>query len=546
MGGTRRTYVALAAVVLTATTVLSACGDTTPKESQPAKPARIERLRLAGGDFGYPSAFGYARGPGRIQAGYMFDTLLWEDSTGKPIPWLASAWQHSDDGLEWRFTLREGVRWHDGQPFTPEDAVFSFEYITSGPGATSGNAPTVNLESVRSEGNVLVLRLNQASAVFEESVAMSAFMIPKHIWGEVADPARFRDPRAFIGTGPYKMSSLDEAAGAYAYDANEDHFLGPPHVKRLEFVPAPNELLSLQRGDIDAAELSEEPVPPEQLRAFEADPRFGKLEGPGDWNLALHFNLAKGFPYSSKEFRQAVAYAIDRQDMVHRLLFDRGAPTPTGGLAADHEVAASGLPTYARDVARARAMLDAIGIRDTDGDGFREIEGRKFTQELQASNRFTPQSPELVKEYLRDIGIDVEVRILDRASADDNAATGNYTMALVGYGGLGSDGDALRNRFSSQVRSRSFSRAQGYVNPTFDDIAARQLVTPDPDERVRLLQQMQRIVADDLPILPLYSPNRMLFFVKSVSDTWYYTPGCSACRGTRNKHLYVTGKTTGL
>ena len=95
-------------------------------------------------------------------------------------------------------------------------------------------------------------------------------------------------------------------------------------MKRLELVPAPDELLGLQRGEIDAGELLEEPAPEEQLKAFESNPSFTKLEGPCDWMLALHFNLSKGFPYDRKEFRQAVAYALDRKDMV-------GPPPPGPG-----------------------------------------------------------------------------------------------------------------------------------------------------------------------------------------------------------------------
>ena len=98
------------------------------------RPPKVDRLRLAGGDFGYPSPFAYVRGPGIIQASYLFDTLLWPDSTGKPIPWLASKREHSADGKEWRFTLREGIKWHDGRPLTADDVVFSFNYLSREPG----------------------------------------------------------------------------------------------------------------------------------------------------------------------------------------------------------------------------------------------------------------------------------------------------------------------------------------------------------------------------------------------------------------------------
>lgn len=102
-------------------------------------------------------------------------------------------------------------------------------------------------------------------------------------------------------------------------------------------------------------------------------------------------------------------------------------------------------------------------------------------------------------------------------------------MALVGYGGIMTDPDHLRTRFSSQVRSRSFNRAQGYANPRFEELAAKQLVTLDADERERMVKDMQRIVAEDVPVLPLSVPRRVAFFTEGEFDAWYATPGCSPC-----------------
>lgn len=557
MSGTKKkaSWVRRTAVLMAAAVLLAGCSSDGDKSEstggqttggQTTRPESVERLRLAGGDFGYPTPFAYVRGPGMIQTGYLFDTLLWEDSTGKPGPWLAREWSQSPDGLEWRFTIRDNVKWHDGQPLTAEDVKFSFEYITTGAGASG--ASRVDLKEVVAESPTsVVIRLNTPSAVFEESVAMRVFIIPKHVWSSVTDPTKYRDPKATMGSGPYRLQSADEAAGSYLYTANEQYFLGVPHVRRLEFVPAPDELLGLQRGEIDAAELSEDPAPEEQLKAFESDPKFGKLEGSGDWNLALNFNLSKGFPYDEKRFRHAVAYAINRKDMVDRLLLGRGEPASVAGLAPNHEMLAPGLPTYERDVAKARALLDELGMKDTNGDGLRELpDGGKFVQELQSSSRFTPKSPELIKEYLREVGIDVNVQVLDRAAADENAGKGNYTMTLVGYGGIAGDADGLRGRYAPSRNSTSFSRAIGYTNPAFTQAANKQLTALNEAERKDLVYQMQRIVAEDLPILPLYVPKRVAFYAKQVFDNWYYTPGCSPCRGTRNKHMYVTGKKTGL
>lgn len=71
-------------------------------------------LRLPGGDSGFPSPFAYMRGPGYIQASLIYDTLVWKDSTGELLPWLAESWEESDDNRSYTFKLRDGITWHDG------------------------------------------------------------------------------------------------------------------------------------------------------------------------------------------------------------------------------------------------------------------------------------------------------------------------------------------------------------------------------------------------------------------------------------------------
>ncbi len=536
--------------------VLAACGSDDDaarpgQQGQPARPASIERLRLAGGEWGYPSPFAYVRGPGLVNVNFLFDTLLWKDSTGEAIPWLASQYQRSPDGLEWRFALRENVRWHDGRPLTADDVVFTFEYMTKGAGATApGIFGRIDLKEVVAEGpNSVVIRLNQPQAGFEVNVAGRIPIIPRHVWAEVTDPARLRDPKAVMGSGPYKLQSLDEATGNYLFVANESYFMGVPYVRRLEFVAVNDSLVALQRGELDAGgPESEEGMPEGALKPFQ-NPRFDMLNAPGEWNRALHFNLTKGFPYDNKQFRQAIAYALDRKDLVARILLGRGEPGSLGGLAPSHEFAAPNLPAYERDVARARSLLDGIGLRDANGDGVRDLpDGQPFRPELQTSARFSPKTAELMKEYLREVGIDATIRSFDTTAADDNAAKGNYEMALIGYGGMGGEPDTLRTRYSSQVRSASFNRVHGYRNPAFEELATKQLTLVNKDERKRVIQDMQRLLAEDVPTIPLYLPTRTHIYVKNGFDAWYYTPGgvFGGYPGTLNKHAFVTGKKVGF
>lgn len=557
MGRRRKSLKALAFTLLLV--LLAACsggdGDSAKEGERAAgQPAAAERLRLRGGQFGYPSPFAYSRGPGLVYAGYLFDTLLWKDSSGAMTPWLAREWQTSPDGTEWRFTLRDEAKWQDGRQLTAEDVVFTFDYLTKGPGRQTGVIHTQGLdvikETVAEAPNRVLIRLNRPFAPFGETIAGRALITPKHVWSGVTEPAKLRGEKAVMGSGPYRLESVDEATGRYLFTANDAYFLGAPRVRRLELSPTPDAVATLLRGEVDAgAFFLEEQGPPEQaLAPFRDESRFGRIEAPGEWNRALHFNMSRGFPYNDKRFRQAMAYAIDRKDLVGRILLGKGEPGSLGILAPSHPMAAKDLPAYARDVARAKTLLDEAGLRDANGDGTRDLPGgQPFAPGLLTSSQFSPKTAELVMEYLREVGIQVKITSLDGASADAATTRGNYDLALIGYGAMGGDPDTpLRIRLSARVPAKSFFSTFGYDNAQFEDLAARQAATLDPARRKETVQQIQRIVAEDVPMIPLYLPTRLLIFDKRSFDAWYFTPGgvWGAYPGPENKQAFVTGTKT--
>jgi ABC-type oligopeptide transport system substrate-binding subunit len=114
--------------------------------------------------------------------------------------------------------------------------------------------------------------------------------------------------------------------------------------------------------------------------------------------------------------------------------------------------------------------------------------------------------------------------------------------------GMGGDPDSLRTRLASNIQANSFTRIRGYNNPAFDEAANRQLLATTDADRKAAVQEMQRIVADDVPLISLYVPNRVQVFNKSLFDAWYYTPGgvFGGYPGVLNKHVFVTGKQSGF
>jgi hypothetical protein len=155
---------------------------------------------------------------------------------------------------------------------------------------------------------------------------------------------------------------------------------------------------------------------------------------------------------------------------------------------------------YEHDVDRANELLDELGLVDADGDGMRDLpDGSPFRPELLDSNRFSAKTPELMKEHLREVGIDLQLNILEQAAADEAAVQANYPMALVGFGGIMGDPDTLRTRYASDAPGGSFNRTHGYSNPEVDRLAKEQLVAVDRGERMALVAQMQQIIAEDCP-----------------------------------------------
>ncbi|NWG16856.1 MAG: hypothetical protein HXY41_09495 [Chloroflexi bacterium] len=498
----------------------------------------VDVLRLPGGGYwGHPSPFGFNRGPGYMHASLVFDTLVWRDESGQTIPWLATAWSLSDDQLTWTFTLREGVRWQDGQPFTADDVVFSIQYYLDHPGTAWFMAQVDQIASVASASdNQVAITLKRPFAPFLQTTAESLLIFPRHIWQGVDDPRAYVEPDAFIGSGAYRMVEYSEAEGTYLFEANPDFFLGEPYVRRIEFVPTSDNILALLNGDVAAFDQFGG-VTDEMLAPFQSAP-YQVRTAPGEWGMFLFFNLEADTPLRDVRVRQAIAHAVDRGALRERILFNFGDVGSMGFLPPANPFYNPDVADYAYDLDRARALLAEAGYDGTP------IKLSYSTDWIMAS----PRVVEIVESGLSEIGISLEHVVMDQAAIDAAAVEGNYEIGIFGFGGLGGDPDQLRRGFATDSPTRGFSRALGYSNPDFDALANAQISLTDPAERRDAIYKMQDILAQDLPVLPLYYTARVVVFNAEVFDNWYYTPGGwgGGIPMPYNKHQFITGLPTGL
>ncbi len=519
-------------------------GDAPSDGATPRRPT----LRLPGGDAGFPSPFAYRRGGGYIQATHIYDTLVWKDSTGELLPWLAESWEESDDGLTYTFTLRPDIRWHDGEPLTAEDVAFTFDYFRSqtiSPQVIIQPLPEIE-EVVAADERTVEFRLATTLAPFFQFGGVgSVLIVPRHVWSSIGNAGMTSDPAVLVGSGPYRLESYSQGEGSYLYSAYDEYFLGTPFVERLEYRPVGDELTGLSAGELDVASASG--VIPAVLAPFRDNPALAVIDAPpGNSGSGLFWNLARGGALADVRFRHACARAIDRDDLVERLYGGNGEPGNPGWIPEANPFHED-VEQYPFDLDAANRLLDEAGYT-RQGDGVRQgPDGRPLRFTLLVTSPVSPVT-DLVVGALREVGVELTPEALDTPTFNQRVIAGDTEMSIIGFGGMNTDHapDYLLQVYSSNTRTTQ--HAQGYVNPEVDRLCALQQTQLDVSERMQSTARIQELIAEDLPILPLVYPASFGIFNKGVFNEWYYTEGGvgSTVPAIDNKHVFVTGRKAGL
>ncbi|MBN1103209.1 MAG: peptide-binding protein, partial [Deltaproteobacteria bacterium] len=220
--------------------------------------AQVKEVRIADskGDWGYPNPYRhYPRGPGYVRMSWVFDTLVWKDQRGY-IPALAQAWSYDPRALAFTFKINPKAKWHDGEPLTAQDVVFTLEYFKKYP------YPWITVDSVArtvaADTHTVTVYLSKPYSPFLSDIGGTMPILPKHIWEGVGNPKAFEDPKAFIGSGPYVFRDFNKAQGTYLYEAFADYYQGKPRADRLIYMRSGKPLVSLTGGEVDLAGIQPE------------------------------------------------------------------------------------------------------------------------------------------------------------------------------------------------------------------------------------------------------------------------------------------------
>ena len=541
----RRTF--LKGVAATAGAVM--LGGCNPSPPAPSGRLRVEEWTA----LGFPSPFTYTAGPGYWRMSLLFDTLTWPDSTGRQLPWLASSYEQSEDGLVYTLDLRD-VSWDDGAPLTSRDVVFTHRYYTTQTFTPLLiGIPRKDVEVIATGDRSVEFRLSRPDATFLQQTLGTMPIVPEHIWSKISDPMSVNDPKLLVGTGAYTLVSRDEAQGNELYEAKDRYFLGSPFVKRIEMLPAEDTLAALRIGQLDAASSEAQGVRNELLAPFRENPAYGVISREAGFAFPLFFNMSRGGALADLRFRRACLHAIDRGDIVERLLTGNGQLGSQGWLPPSHPYYDGGVRAYPFDRVEAERLLDESGYRRRGASGSRtNPDGSPLRYTLFIPDLVPIALAELVVASLGAVGLDIDLQRIDLVRVFGVKLAASYDLLITSYpgpSGIGPSGDPdiLRGVYHSKPPN-PLHKATGYANPEVDRLLDAQLSTTDVDDRKRMIGQVQRIVAEDLPAAMLYYTTFFHAFRKSVFDQWYYTPDGfgPGIPDVFNKHPYITGRREGL
>ncbi|HEY4543040.1 MAG TPA: ABC transporter substrate-binding protein [Tissierellaceae bacterium] len=460
-------------------------------------------IRVSGSDSGFPNPYVFQslRSIG-FNNKLIFDTLLEKDEE-KIIPWIAEDYKISDDGLVYTFTIRENLKWHDGEELTAEDVKFSIDKYLEVPPAKDrlriDDKPFIT--DVTVDGRDVIITVDVANVKVLDAVGFVE-ILPKHIWEDVEDPTTFDTKESAIGSGPYKLVEYNSEVGSYAYEAFEDYWKEVP-IKRYYQIPVSDDTLAFENGEIDLLRVSGDLV-----ERYENDPEYKVITSPAFTGNKLLLNMEKREELLDKDLRKALYYGINREEMVEKIYRGSAKLASAGYLSVDHVMYNDNVVKYEYNPEKAKELLN----------------GKTYEFDLVTSDRQGDiKMAELMKLQLEEIGINLNIRSMDGKSRDNASKIGDFDLLITGAGGWGQDPDMLRTQYSSKIdKTGVHGIARGYQNDLIDELAEKQLYETNPEKRKEIIFELQEVISEEIPILPLVNNQMQYAFKPAKYDGWAF------------------------
>ncbi|WP_041362161.1 peptide-binding protein [Methylovorus sp. MP688] len=437
-------------------------------------------------------------------ASNIFNSLLKYDKNLELQGELAQSWSVSPDQKTITFKLKPGLKWADGKPLTSADVLFTWKLVTDDNTRTPYGSDYKLV--IRAETpDAATFRVSYANPYAPALDSWAGLQIlPEHLLkGQDINTTSFRFKP--VGSHYYKLEEW-KPGERISLVRNPNSTQGPPRIDRLvsRFIPDPAaQFLELLADNIDSMTLN--PIQYSRIVPSREDlkQKLALYKELGNNYTYLGFNL-KHKPFDDIRVRQAINYAIDKQELIDGVLLGMGEPVSSPYKPGTRWTNPD-LSPYPYDPNKAIALMKAAGYTGRDKEGYLLRDGKRLSFDILTNqNKQREMSAVLVQRRLKEIGIDANIRVMEWASFIGRfIKTGDFDVVLLGWG-LSLDPDQYSIWHSSQQAPGQFNFI-GYNNPRVDKLLEQGRLELNPDKRMKIYHEFASILLADSPIVYLYA-----------------------------------------
>jgi peptide/nickel transport system substrate-binding protein len=434
--------------------------------------------------------------------GVIFDALVRKDEHFNLQPWLATSWEQPD-ALTWVFHLRDGVLFQDGRALTADDVAYTIESLIDGTLVTAKGGSFASVAKAEAKDRLtVVIHMKRPDAGL-------LFNLSDGLFGVVPKGAGEDFGMHPVGTGAFRFVSAVQDKEVIV-ERNEAYWAGVPKVERIRFAVVPDTITSALELKKGSADLASNVITLDMVHALKSAPNLEIVSVPGSPVVYANFNVNDPL-LKNKRVRQAVACAMDRQAIVDAIwrgqarLANTLLPVGHWAAASDAEMA-----QYPHDVERAQRLLEEAGFH-AGKDGVRV----RLTLKT-STDETTRLMAAVLQQQLRAAGIRLDIRSAEFGTFYADVTKGAFQMYALRWIGSNEDPDIFRYAYGSGSFPPKGGNRGRYSNARVDALLTAAAAETDQGRRRKAYVEVQKILAEELPGIPLWYPNNEVVHTRRI------------------------------